>query len=132
MHTGSYVLPIPMLKGRNNVQIQSKFKILMTFLYQNLTFFRMVHLVFQETESYMLKIQVECKISFRVLSILLYIMLALHQKKLHHWKEHEILVYKQHRHFAFSIYSYFCSYRAWEYIRTDMHICMHAAHTSKP
>jgi hypothetical protein len=49
-------------KGRNHVQMQSKYKV--SFLDQNLILFRMVHLVFLKVESYMLNVQVESKYSF--------------------------------------------------------------------
>jgi hypothetical protein len=52
-------------KGRNHAQIQSKCKIKMLFPDQNLTLFRMVHFVFLPVQSNMLKMEVECKQSFR-------------------------------------------------------------------
>jgi hypothetical protein len=38
-----------------------------------------------------------------------YIILSLQQKQVHHWKEHEILAYKQNEYFAFSFYFYAAS-----------------------
>jgi hypothetical protein len=48
-----------------NKYIQINCKILMLLLDQNFRFFRMVDLVFLLAESYMLKMHVECKHSFR-------------------------------------------------------------------
>ncbi len=52
------------MKGKNHAQIQTICKILIIFLDQKLTFFRMVYLVFLQGQSYMLKMQVEFKHSF--------------------------------------------------------------------
>jgi hypothetical protein len=60
------------------------------FLDQNLTPLRMAHLFFS-LSSYMLKIQVECKLRFGELLYALsytYIILDLRQNQVHHWQEH--------------------------------------------
>jgi hypothetical protein len=65
MRTGSYAFPCPSkLKGRNHVQTQSKFEILMLFLGLSLRLFRMVYLYFLYGESNILKMRLEFKYSF--------------------------------------------------------------------
>jgi hypothetical protein len=54
-----------LFKIRNSISIKTKFKILILFPDQNFGYFGTVHSVFPSAQSCMLKMQVECKNSFR-------------------------------------------------------------------
>jgi hypothetical protein len=109
----------------------------MVFLDQNFTLFRMGDIAFLQVESNMLK----CRVNARKASvnscesIFQYIILDLHQKQVHHWKEHGILIWKQN---FVPIYFYLYAISALEkHGNTYKSVCMriylmHAAHTNRP